>query len=89
MSKRFTIVENIKNNKHMREMKVYTGGGDVILDLNVVNEKGMKSLPGSGKSLFKGPGVRGSMVSTRHWKKDSMSGAEWASRLMAREKAST
>lgn len=66
MSKRFTIVENTKKNKHMREMKVYTGGGDVILDLNVVNEKGMKSLPGSGKSLFKGPGVRGSMVSTRH-----------------------
>lgn len=38
MSRRFTKIENTKNNKHIGGMKVYTGGGDVILDLN---EKGL------------------------------------------------
>lgn len=41
MKKRFTTVENTKRNKHMGAMKVYSGGGGVILDLNVDNEKGL------------------------------------------------
>lgn len=76
-------------------MKAYIGGRvsyliwALIIKRNHLRRKGNERLSGSGKSLSKGPGVGGSMVSSRDWKMDSMSEAERTSGLMAKEKAVT